>query len=78
MSWYCEAERELVHIRRAIGLLEQAQHAFVNKSSVSDPAYWRVRLGKLRTQSGQNRVLTLQVDELFSRLERIQDARCGK
>ncbi|RBB31729.1 hypothetical protein DPV79_40545 [Burkholderia reimsis] len=75
MSWYCDAERELAHIRRAIGLLEQAQHAFINRSTVNDPAYWRVKLNKLRTQSERNKVLSLQVDELLARLERIQDSR---
>ncbi|KVL56410.1 hypothetical protein WT01_22235 [Burkholderia cepacia] len=75
MSWYCDAERELAHIRRSIGLLEQAQHAFINGSSVNDPAYWRVKLNKLRTQSERNKVLSLQVDELLARLERIQDSR---
>ncbi len=75
MSWYCDAERELAHIRRSIGLLEQAQHAFINRSTVNDPAYWRVKLNKLRTQSERNRVLSLQVDELLARLERIQDSR---
>ncbi|NTZ84829.1 hypothetical protein FCJ61_17940 [Burkholderia metallica] len=78
MSGYCDAERELVHIRRAIGLLEQARHAFINRSSVSDPAYWRVRLNKLRTQSERNRILELQVDELLGRLGRIQDSRRRK
>ncbi|HHX4054163.1 TPA: hypothetical protein ACU967_004584 [Burkholderia contaminans] len=78
MSWYCEAERELLHIRRAIGLLEQAQHAFINKSSVNDPAYWRVKLNKLRTQSMRNKVLELQVDELLARLALIQDPHCRK
>lgn len=75
MSWYCDAERELAHIRRSIGLLEQAQHAFINRSTVNDPAYWRVKLNKLRTQSERNKVLSLQVDELLARLERIQDSR---
>ncbi|MCA8115968.1 hypothetical protein [Burkholderia cepacia] len=74
MSWYCDAERELAHIRRSIGLLEQAQHAFINRSTVNDPAYWRVKLNKLRTQSERNKVLSLQVDELLARLERIQDS----
>ncbi|WGY67359.1 hypothetical protein KEC55_10890 [Burkholderia cepacia] len=78
MSWYCDAERELAQIRRSIGLLEQAQHAFINRSSVNDPAYWRVKLNKLRTQSRRDKVLTLQVDELWARLERIQDSRCRK
>lgn len=77
MNGYCDVERELVHIRRAIGLLERAQHAFINKSSVSDPAYWRVRLDKLRRQSDRNKVLELQVDELLGRLAGIQGARCG-
>jgi len=71
MSWYYDVERELVHIRRSIGLLEQAQHAFVNKSSVSDPSYWRIRLNKLRKQSNRNKILELQVDELLGRIERI-------
>ncbi|WP_431209164.1 hypothetical protein [Burkholderia cepacia] len=75
MSWYCDAERELAHIRRSIGLLEQAQHEFINRSTVNDPAYWRVKLNKLRTQSERNKVLSLQVDELLARLERIQDSR---
>lgn len=75
MSWYCDAERELAHIRRSIGLLEQAQHAFINRSTVNDPAYWRIKLNKLRTQSERNKVLSLQVDELLARLERIQDSR---
>ncbi|MDN7912132.1 hypothetical protein [Burkholderia cepacia] len=75
MSWYCDAERELAHIRRSIGLLEQAQHAFINRSTVNDPAYWKVKLNKLRTQSERNKVLSLQVDELLARLERIQDSR---
>ncbi|MCA7993087.1 hypothetical protein LGM63_20790 [Burkholderia cepacia] len=75
MSWYCDTEREIAHIRRSIGLLEQAQEAFVNRSSVSDPAYWRVKLNKLRTQSARNKVLALQVDELLARLQRIQDSR---
>ncbi len=66
MSWYCDVERELVHIRRAIGLLEQAQHAFINKSSVSDPLYWRVKLNKLRKQCNRNKVLEFQVDELLA------------
>ncbi len=78
MSWYCDAERELVHIRQAIGLLEQAQHDFINRSSVSDPAYWRVRLNKLHTRSERNKILERQVDELLGRLERIQDSRCRK
>ncbi|WP_321801875.1 hypothetical protein [Burkholderia sp. BCC1988] len=78
MSWYCDAERELAHIRRSVGLLEQAQHAFINRSSVNDPAYWRVKLDKLRTQSERSKVLALQVDELLVRLERIQDSRCRK
>ncbi|WP_232508700.1 MULTISPECIES: hypothetical protein [Burkholderia] len=74
MSWYCEVERELVHIRRAIGLLEQAQHAFIKRSPVSDPAYWKVKLNKLRTQSQRNKVIELQVDELLGRLERMHDS----
>lgn len=78
MSRYYEAERELVHIRRAIGLLEQAQHAFVNKSSVNDPAYWRDKLTKLRTQPARNRVFEIQVDELLGRLTLIQDPHCRK
>ncbi|WP_241739589.1 hypothetical protein [Burkholderia pseudomallei] len=78
MSWYCEAERELLHIRRAIGLLEQAQHTFINKSSVNDPAYWRVKLSKLRTQCMRNKVLEIQVDELLTRLALIQDPHCRK
>ncbi|MCF1367342.1 hypothetical protein LH704_11815 [Burkholderia cenocepacia] len=78
MSWYCEAERELVHIRRAIGLLEHAQHAFVNKSSVNDPAYWRDKLNKLRAQPVRHRVFEIQVDELLGRLALIHDPRCRK
>lgn len=74
MSWYCNVEFELAHIRRAIGLLEQTQHAFVNRSSVNDPAYWRARLKKLRTQFDRNRVLELQMNELLTRLERIRDS----
>lgn len=78
MSWYCDMERELAHIRRSIGMLEQAQHAFVNRSSVSDPAYWRVKLIRLRTQSVRNKVLALQVDELWGRLDRIHHSRGRK
>ncbi|WP_347025392.1 hypothetical protein ABEG10_10755 [Burkholderia cenocepacia] len=78
MSWYCDVERELGHIRRSIGLLEQAQHTFVNKSSVSDPAYWRAKLNKLRKQSDRNKILELQVDELLGRLAGIQDSRRNK
>ncbi|WP_175925517.1 hypothetical protein [Burkholderia cepacia] len=78
MNGYCDAAHELAHIRRSIGLLEQAQHAFINRSTVNDPAYWRVKLNKLRTQSGRNKVLSLQVDELLARLERIHDARSRK
>ncbi|AXF20076.1 hypothetical protein CUJ89_05880 [Burkholderia pyrrocinia] len=73
MSWYCEVERELAHIRGAIGLLEQTQEIFTNRSSVSDPAYWRVKLAKLRTRFERNKVLEHQVNELFARLDRIQD-----
>ncbi|MBR7958971.1 hypothetical protein KDW41_00715 [Burkholderia vietnamiensis] len=78
MSWYCDAERELAHIRRSIVLLEQAQHAFINRSSVNDPVYWRVKLNKLRAQSERSKVLALEVDELLARLERIQDSRFRK
>ncbi|KVF47968.1 MULTISPECIES: hypothetical protein [Burkholderia] len=78
MSWYCEAERELIHIRRAIGLLEQAQHAFVNNSPVNDPAYWKLKLNKLRTQPVRNRAFEIQVDELLGRLALIHDPHCRK
>ncbi|WP_284901356.1 MULTISPECIES: hypothetical protein [Burkholderia] len=74
MSWYCDVEHELANIRRSIGLLEKTQHAFVNRSSVNDPAYWRVKLNKLRTRFERNKVLELQMDELFARLQRIQDS----
>lgn len=72
MSWYCDVEHELAHIRRAIGLLEQTQHAFITRSSVNDPAYWRDKLKKLRTRFERNRVLELQMDELLARLEQIR------
>ncbi|KVQ45848.1 hypothetical protein WK03_13645 [Burkholderia cepacia] len=78
MGGYCDAAHELAYIRRSIGLLEQAQHAFINRSTVNDPAYWRVKLNKLRTQSGRNKILSLQVDELLARLERIHDSRSRK
>lgn len=78
MSWYCEVERELVHIRRAIGLLEQAEHAFIDRSPVSNPSYWTVKLNRLRRQSQRNKVLELQVDELLGRLEQIHNSRSCK
>ncbi|XJV83608.1 hypothetical protein AB3469_36065 [Burkholderia anthina] len=74
MSGYCDVEHELAHIRRSIGLLERTQHAFINKSSVNDPAYWRVKLNKLRTRFERNKVLERQMDELLTRLQRIQDS----
>ncbi|PRG48567.1 hypothetical protein C6V06_25230 [Burkholderia gladioli] len=74
MSWYCNVELELAHIRRAIELLERTQHAFANKSSVNDPAYWRAKLTKLRAQFERNRVLELQMNELLIRLERIRNS----
>ncbi len=73
MSWYCDVERELAHIRGAIGLLEQSHDAFTNRSLVSDPAYWRVKLDTLRTRCERNKVLEYQINELFARLDRIRD-----
>ncbi|MGU8077368.1 hypothetical protein [Burkholderia pyrrocinia] len=73
MSWYCDVERELAHIRGAIGLLEQTHDAFTNRSPVSDPAYWRVKLDTLRTRFERNKVLEYQITELSARLDRIRD-----
>nr|WP_321782933.1 hypothetical protein [Burkholderia pyrrocinia] len=73
MSWYCDVERELAHIRGAIGLLEQTHDAFANRSPVNDPAYWRDKLDTLRTRFERNKVLECQIDELFARLDRIRD-----
>ncbi|MPV68616.1 hypothetical protein [Burkholderia sp. BE17] len=73
MSWYCDVERELTHIRGAIGLLEQTHDAFINRSPVSDPAYWRFKLDTLRTRFERNKVLERQINELFARLDRIRD-----
>lgn len=78
MSRYCDVERELIHIRGAIGQLEQAQHAFTNRSAVSDPSYWRVRLDGLRARSGRNAILERQVAELVGRLDRIRDSSVRK
>ncbi|WP_231944072.1 hypothetical protein [Burkholderia stabilis] len=78
MSWYCDVERELAHIRGAIELLEQTHDAFTNRSRVSDPAYWRVKLDTLRTRFERNKVLEYQINELFARLDRIRDPNIHK
>ncbi|UXU90638.1 hypothetical protein [Burkholderia sp. S-53] len=78
MSWYCDVERELAHIRGAIELLEQTHDAFTNRSLVSDPAYWRVKLDTLRTRFERNKVLEYQINELFARLDRIRDPNMHK
>ncbi|CAM2195898.1 protein of unknown function [Paraburkholderia kururiensis] len=68
MSWYCDVERELAHIRGAIGLLKQTRDYFVNETPVSDPAYWRIRLSNVRQQFDRDKALERQLNELLADL----------
>ena len=72
MSRYCDVERELAHIRGAIGLLEQTREFFTNKTPVGDPAYWRARLHTIRERVDRDKALDHQMNELLARIERFQ------
>ncbi|MFX1695462.1 hypothetical protein P5X00_02795 [Paraburkholderia sp. A2RO-4L] len=73
----CRRERnhggqELAHIKGAIGLLEQTRTYLTNPTRVSDTAYWRIRLSKVRERFERDKALELQIDELLVRLQHFE------
>lgn len=72
MSWYCDVERELTHIRAAIDLLERTKGHFATEMPVSNPAYWRARLNKIRERFEKEKIITVQINALYARLDKLQ------
>ncbi|WP_213306181.1 hypothetical protein [Paraburkholderia sacchari] len=72
MRSYREMERELLHIRAAIALLEQTRAYLSLRMPINDPAYWKARLKLVLDEQPRDLALEKQAVELLARMHRLQ------
>jgi hypothetical protein len=71
MRSYRELERDLLHIKAAIALLEQTRAYLSLRGPVDDPAYWKAKIRQLTSEWPRDRMLERQAADMMSRLENL-------